>query len=86
MKEYKPGTFDKYVAYGQRHRKLMLVSRGILDGFKVRCESVREAENLAHAFRVRSRRIEESGATRYSLRVRVDERTIYVTRKGPLRR
>jgi hypothetical protein len=86
VKEYKPGTFDKYVAYGQRQRKLMLVSRGILDGFKVRCESIREAENLAHAFRVRSRRIEESGTGKYSLRVRVDERTIYITRKGLLRR
>lgn len=85
MKEYAPGTFNRYVAYGQRQRKLMLVARGILDGFKVRCESTKEAENLARAFRVRSRKIEESGMAKYSLRVRVEERTVYVTRKGPPR-
>lgn len=86
MKEYKPGTFDRHVAYGQRERKLMLVTRGVMDGFKVRCQSAKEAENLAHAFRVRCRRIEERGTTKYSLRVKVEERTIYVTRKGLLRR
>jgi hypothetical protein len=86
LKEYKPGTFDRHVAYGQRERKLMLVTRGVMDGFKVRCQSAKEAENLAHAFRVRCRRIEERGTTKYSLRVRVEERTIYVTRKGLLQR
>ena len=86
MKEYKPGTFDRRVAYGQRQRKLLLVSRGILDGFKVRCPSVREAESLARAFRVRSPRIEESERARYTLRVRLEDRTVYVTRKGFLRR
>jgi hypothetical protein len=85
LKEYKPGTFDRHVAYGQRERKLMLVARGVMDGFKVRCQSAKDAENLAHAFRVRCRRIEERGTTKYSLRVRVEERTIYVTRKGLLR-
>jgi hypothetical protein len=85
LKEYKPGTFDRHVAYGQRERKLMLVARGVMDGFKVRCQSAKDAENLARAFRVRCRRIEERGTTKYSLRVRVEERTIYVTRKGLLR-
>lgn len=86
MKEYRQGTFDRHVAYGQRQRKLMLVSRGIIDGFKVRCHSSKEAANLARAFRLRCTRIEQSARARYSLRVRVEERTIYVTRKGVLRR
>ena len=46
VKEYRPGTFDRRVAYGQRQRKLMLVSRGIISGFKVNCRSAKEAENL----------------------------------------
>lgn len=86
LKKYAPGTFDRRVAYGQRERKLMLVSRGIIDGFKVRCKSVKEAANLARAFRLRCARVERSEKARYSLRVRVDEKTIYVTRKGVLRR
>lgn len=86
MKEYRPGTFDRRVAYGQRERKLMLVSRGIIDGFKVRCQSAKEAANLGRAFRLRCPKVEESEKARYSLRVRVDEKTIYVTRKGILRR
>ena len=86
MKEYRPGTFDRHVAYGQRERKLMLVSRGIITGFKVRCESSKQAANLARAFRLRRRKIEQSERARYSLRVRVEENTIYVTRKGFLRK
>ena len=85
MKEYRPGTFDRYVAYGQRQRKLLLVSRGIMDGFKVRCQSTKDAENLARAFRSRSLRIEEAERVKYSLRVKVQDRTVYVTRKGFLR-
>jgi len=84
MKEYRPGTFDRHVAYGQRERKLVLVSRGIIDGFKVRCRSDKEATNLARAFRLRCRRIEQRGHTRFGLRVKVEGRTIYVTRKGAL--
>jgi hypothetical protein len=53
-----------------------------MDGFKVRCQSVKDADNLARAFRARSRRIEESERAKYDLRVRVDDRTVYVTRKG----
>ena len=85
MKEYRPGTFDRHVAYGQRQRKLLLVSRGIMDGFKVRCQSIKDAENLARAFRSRSRRIGESERAKYTLRIRVEDRTVYVTRKGFLR-
>jgi len=86
LREYKPGTFDKYVAYGQRQRKLELVSRGIIEGFKVRCRSSKEAMNLARALRLRFPKIERCERARYSLRVKTDEKTIYVTRKGPLRR
>jgi hypothetical protein len=82
LKEYRPGTFDRYVAYGQRQRKLLLVSRGIIDGFRVRCQSAKDAENLARAFRSRSRRIGESPRAKYSLRVKVQDSTVYVTRKG----
>jgi len=85
LKEYRPGTFDRYVAYGQRERKLLLVSRGIIEGFRVRCQSVKDAENLARAFRSRSRRIEEAEKAKYSLRVKVQDRTVYLTRKGFLR-
>jgi hypothetical protein len=85
MKEYKQGTFDKHVAYGQRQRKLLLISRGVMDAFKVRCRSVEDAENLARAFRTRSRRIEDGEAAKFSLRVKVKRNTVYVARKGPLR-
>lgn len=84
MKEYKRGTFDRRVAYGQRQRKLKLVARGIVDGFRVRCRSTKEAENLARAFRLRSQRIERDETARYSLRIKVQERTVYVTRKAVL--
>ena len=86
VKEYKRGTFDRRVAYGQRQRKLVLVSKGIIDGFKVRCQSTKEAENLARAFRVRSSKVERDENARYSLRVKVEGKTIHVTRKGLLRR
>jgi len=86
VKEYRPGTFDRRVAYGQRQRKLMLVSRGIIEGFMVRCRSIKEAENLARAFRLRCSKIEGYERARYSLRVKVEEKIVYVTRKGLLRR
>ncbi|WP_455284613.1 hypothetical protein [[Eubacterium] cellulosolvens] len=85
MKEYKRGTFDRHVAYGQRQRKLMLVSKGIIDAFKVRCQSTREAENLARAFRIRSSKVQRDENARYSLRVKVEGKTIHVTRKGLVR-
>ena len=82
LKEYRPGTFDRYVAYGQRQRKLLLVSRGIIYGFRVRCHSPKDAENLARAFRSRSRKMGESVRAKYALRIKVEDRTVYVTRKG----
>ncbi len=84
LKEYKNGTFDRHVAYGQRERKLVLVTRGIIPGFKVRCKSAKEAENLVFAFRVRSHRAEQIQNAKYSLRIRLEKDTIYVTRKGLL--
>jgi hypothetical protein len=86
LKEYKPGTFDRRVAYGQRQRKLMLVSRGVMNGFMVRCHSVKEADNLARAFRIRCARIERDERAKYGVGVKLDGRTVYVTRKGSLRR
>ena len=84
LKEYKRGTFDRRVAYGQRQRKLLLVARGIVDGFRVRCRSAKEAENLARAFRLRAQRIDRDETARYSLRIKVQGRTVYVTRKAVL--
>ena len=84
LKEYRRGTFDRRVAYGQRERKLMLVARGIIDGFKVRCVSTKDAANLARAFRSRCLRIEQSERAKYHLKVTTKDEVIYVTRKGPL--
>jgi hypothetical protein len=81
LKEYRPGTFDKYVAYGQRERKLMLVARGIMRGFKVKCKSEGAARNLAYSLRVRAPRIESMVDARFGLKVRLDGRTVYVFSK-----
>jgi len=78
IREYRPGTFDKYVAYGQRERKLMLVARGILRGFKVKCRSENAARNLAYSLRIRAPRIEATDGARFGLKVRVDGVKIYV--------
>jgi hypothetical protein len=86
LKEYKPGTFDRRVAYGQRQRKLILIARGIMDGFTVRCRSQKEADNLAHAFRSRCAKIEAEEYARYTMRVRLRGRAVIVTRKGPISR
>lgn len=80
LKQYRPGTFDKRVAYGQRERKLMLVARGILNGFKVVCESENKARNLAYALRVRASRIESEEGARFGLKVKHDGRKVYVLR------
>jgi hypothetical protein len=84
LREYRPGTFDRHVAYGQRDRKLMLVARGILRGFRVKCRSEGAARNLAYALRIRAPRIESREGARFGLRVRLDGRTVYVhaTRRG----
>ena len=85
MKEYRPGTFDKRVAYGQRVRKLILVSSGVMDGFKVRCRSEKKAQDLAYAFRTRAPRIEKSERARYSLKIRVRQNIVYVTQKSKIK-
>jgi len=72
LREYGPGTFDKRVAYGQRDRKLMLVARGILRGFKVKCRSEKAASNLAFSLRARAPRIESTDGARFGLKVRQD--------------
>jgi hypothetical protein len=78
LREYRPGTFDKRVAYGQRERKLMLVARGILRGFKVKCKSEKAARNLAYSLRARACRIESTGAARFGLRVKLEGVRVYV--------
>lgn len=78
MKEYRPGTFEKRVAYGQRDRKLMLIARGILTGFRVVCRSENAAKDLAFALRIRSKRIEVSESTRFGIKVKLDGRKVYV--------
>jgi hypothetical protein len=85
LKKYKPGTFDKYVAYGQRHRKLMLVSKGILNGFQVKCKSEKKANNLAHSFRTRRPKIENSKDARYKLIIKQKGNKIYVIKSHLLR-
>jgi hypothetical protein len=72
LREYRPGTFDKRVAYGQRERKLMLVVRGIIHGFKVKCRSEKAASNLAYSLRMRAPRIEAMDGARFGLKVKVD--------------
>ena len=78
LKQYRPGTFDKRVAYGLRERKLMLVARGILKGFRVRCRSEKDARNLAYSLRIRAARIKSEEDTRMSLKVRLEGRVVYV--------
>jgi len=80
LKEYRAGTFDKRVAYGQRERKLRLVARGILPGFKVVCRSEKEAEDLAYSLRRRAQRIAETEELRCDVKVRVDGRKLYAIR------
>ncbi len=81
LREYRAGTFEKRVAYGQRERKLKLVARGIIKGFYVRCKSEYKATNLALAFRVRARHIESNNDLKFSVGVKVVEKTVYVTRR-----
>jgi hypothetical protein len=78
LREYRPGTFDKRVAYGQRERKLLLVARGIIRGFKVKCKSEKAAENLAYSLRNRTPRVEATAGGRFGLKVRVEGEKVYV--------
>jgi len=79
LKEYRPGTFEKRVAYGQRDRKLWLVGRGIMHGFKVKCKSEKAGKDLAFGLRVRASRITEEEEARFEIKVRVDGRVVLVT-------
>lgn len=83
LKQYRSGTFAKRVAYGQRDRKMLLVARGIMKGFRVTCRSESKARNLAYALRMRVPRIEAHEGARFGLKVRLDGRRVYVyaTRK-----
>ena len=78
LREYRPGTFDKRVAYGQRERKLMLIARGILHGFKVKCKSEKSAKNLAYSLRMRAPRVEVIDGARFRLKVRQEGAKVYV--------
>jgi hypothetical protein len=83
LRQYRSGTFAKRVAYGQRDRKLLLVARGIMKGFKVKCRTENKARNLAYALRVRVPRIEAHEGARFGLKVRLEGRDVcvYATRK-----
>jgi len=78
LREYRSGTFDKRVAYGQRDRKLWLVARGIMRGFKVSCKSEKDAKDLAFGLRVRAPRIAANEEARFDLRVKIDGRKVLV--------
>jgi hypothetical protein len=87
LREYRPGTFEKRVAYGQRDRKLWLVARGIMHGFKVNCKSEKAAKDLAFGLRARAPRIVEGEDARFGIKVRVDGRKVLVVglpKHGPL--
>lgn len=78
LREYRAGTFAKRVAYGQRDRKLWLVARGIMHGFKVNCKSEKDAKDLAFGLRARAPRIMESEDARFGVKVKVDGRKVLV--------
>lgn len=78
LREYRPGTFEKRVAYGQRERKLMLVARGVMRGFKVVCRSEKTARNLAYSLRIRAARMESQDFARFDMKVRLEGKKVYV--------
>ena len=80
LRQYRQGTFDKRVAYGQRDRKLKLIARGILDGFKVSCHTENDARNLAYALRIRAGRIAVDEDLRFGVKIRVEGRKVYAIR------
>ncbi len=81
LKQYRAGTFGKRVAYGQRTRKLMLVARGVIIGFSVRCRSEKNAENLARAFRTRAAHIAKIPGLRYGISVKTNGSKVFIARK-----
>jgi hypothetical protein len=84
LRDYRSGTFDKRVAYGQRERKLTLVARGIMPGFRVLCKTENSARNLGYSLRVRAARIELADFARFGLKVKVEGRKVYVRRTRKL--
>ena len=80
MREYRPGTFDKHVAYGQRERKLRLVAMGIMNGFKVVCRTEKNAKNLAYSLKVRAERMTENQEYRFGIKIRLDGKKVYAIR------
>jgi hypothetical protein len=63
----------------------MLVSKGILNGFQVKCKSEKKANNLAHSFRTRRQKIENSKDARYKLIIKKKGNKIYVIKSHLLR-
>ncbi len=59
----------------------MLVARGILRGFKVKCGTENAARNLAYSLRIRANRIDESENLGFAPRVRVDGVKVFVVGK-----
>ncbi|HUO41897.1 MAG TPA: hypothetical protein VMU35_02900 [Methylomirabilota bacterium] len=80
MRQYRRGTFDKHVAYGQRDRKMRLIARGIMDGFKVTCRTENDARNLAYALRLRARRLASDMSLQFGVKVKVEGRKVYAIR------
>jgi hypothetical protein len=56
----------------------MLVARGIIKGFKVKCRTEVAARNLAYALRMRAPKVEIREGAHFGLKVRLDKRTIHV--------
>jgi len=80
LRQYRRGTFDKHVAYGQRDRKMRLIARGILDGFKVTCRTENDARDLAYALRIRANRIADDESFQFGVRVKVQGEKVYAIR------
>jgi len=80
LREYRPGTFDRHVAYGQRERKLRLVARGIMNGFKVVCRNENSAKNLAYALKIRAQRMATDENYKCGIKIRLDGRKVYAIR------
>ena len=57
---------------------MMLVARGILKGFRVKCRTEVSARNLAFALRIRAPKVESRENARFGLKVRLDGRIIHV--------
>ena len=56
----------------------MLVARGILKGFKVKCRTENAAKNLAYSLRIRATRMVAEDYARFGLKVRVEGSKVYV--------